>query len=271
MGANIFEPSGCQWDADSVGAATVTGLMAGGVVAMATGAVAALWAPGIVGCLASPPCRGCALLRPGAPSRGAVAWAVAVGVAAGVLVVRLGARPGHAAVVVATLGALGVSAAVDWHSLRLPDAISAPVWLVGWVAMVVVSLTASEPGALRGLVAGGAAAGVALGAGWLVGMGLGDVKVGATLGGVVGWLAGDALRGAGTGLWLVVAACTLAVIASGTGALVRPVRARWRPDMGKEAAPHGHAQAALGVPFPFGPYLVAGGAVVAALVGTPGA
>jgi len=255
--------------AGTVVVVTSTTLVAAAMVALATAAVAALWVPGIVDGFVSPPCRWRSHLRPAAPPRGAVGGAVVVGLVAAVVVVRLGARPGHVAVVVATLGALGVSAAVDWRCYRLPDAISAPVWFLGWVAMVVVSFVAGEPGELRGLVAGGMVAGGALGGGWLVGMGLGDVKVGAVLGGVVGWVAGDAPRGAGAGLWLVVVACTLAVVASGAGAVVRPTRAGRRRRAGAARSSRGRALATPGTPFPFGPYLVVAGVVVATAVGVP--
>jgi leader peptidase (prepilin peptidase) / N-methyltransferase len=137
---------------------------------------------------------------------------------AGTLVGLRAGRMADAVVVALVLTSLATAAVVDLRCRRLPDAISAPVWAVAWLVMLVDAHVLASGGAsggvdrLRPALVGALVAGAALGVGWLVGMGFGDVKVGALLGLVAGWGGADVDQAANRALVLVLVAVTLGVV-----------------------------------------------------------
>jgi leader peptidase (prepilin peptidase) / N-methyltransferase len=143
-----------------------------------------------------------------------MATIVAVGIAAGVAGQRA-ADAIDAAVVSIVLVAAAVAAVVDLRCRRLPDALTAPTWLTVWVLMVVDGVgNGTAPDRLGPALVGGATAGAVLGVGWIVGMGLGDVKLGALLGLVAGWCSPAPAAAASRALLLVLCAVASGVVAA---------------------------------------------------------
>nr|WP_239523914.1 prepilin peptidase [Geodermatophilus normandii] len=155
-----------------------------------------------------------------------------------------GVRPATAAYAWAA-GAAVVLAQVDLAVHRLPDRVTYPAAAVGAAALLAdAALLATWPPLLRALLAAAVAGGIALLAALAgpSGLGLGDVKLLALLGLLLGWAGwGVLLAGVFLGL-LAGAAVSLVLVASR--------RAGWR------------------TPVPFGPPLLVG-AVLALLVEGP--
>ncbi len=183
-----------------------------------------------------------AVARPGAARALASAAALAVLLCGAVLLT--GARPALLAYAW-TAGAAVVLAQVDLAVHRLPDRVTYPAAAVVAAALLAdAALLGTWPDLLRALLAAAAAGGVSL-LGALAGpsgLGLGDVKLLALLGLVLGWAGwGVLLAGVFLGL-LAGAAVSLLLVATG--------RAGWRTAL------------------PFGPPLLLG-AVLALLVEAP--
>lgn len=140
----------------------------------------------------------------------------------GVVAWRVADSPWWTALVVPILGVAWLAVLVDCRCHRLPDVLLAPtIPLVG--AMLSIGAVAiGEPWRARtALLAAGAAGGVLV-IGWLIGMGLGDVKWGAVLALPTGWAAsgvGPALHG---GLAIVGLASVVAVVWRAVGTRGRP-------------------------------------------------
>lgn len=133
------------------------------------------------------------LLRPrpsvGLDRRGAGIVAATIGLFA-LTGWRFGGAPWGVVVVVLVLFTGLVALAVaDIEVQRLPDVITAPLYLFTLGGIVVVSLALREPERIRFALLGGLVWVVCLGIGWLIGMGFGDVKAGGVMGLAVGWLA----------------------------------------------------------------------------------
>jgi leader peptidase (prepilin peptidase)/N-methyltransferase len=152
-----------------------------------------------------------------------------------------GARPALAALGWAA-GAAVVLGAVDLAVHRIPDRVTYPAAAVCTAALVVdAAATGGWDALVRALLAAVASGGVAA-LGWLVvpgGLGLGDVKLLALLGLVLGWLGWGVLL-AGVFLGLLVGSL-VAVVLMATG------RAGWRTAL------------------PFGPPLLAGAVLAVTL------
>jgi leader peptidase (prepilin peptidase)/N-methyltransferase len=150
---------------------------------------------------------------------------------------------GVAAMVAGFLAVMLAAALIDAHHRVIPNRLTFPAFAAGAAAVLALGLTGqavSMPGAAIGAATfGGGLLLVALIAPG--GMGMGDVKLAALIGLVLGAL----------GLRYVAAASMLAVLAGGVGALVALSLGRGRRST-----------------IPFGPYL-AGGAAAAALGGAP--
>jgi len=144
------------------------------------------------------------------------------------------------------LGAL-VASIIDIRSHRLPDAIVAPMWALACGAMVAATAMGVDPFRLRGAVVGGLVAVVALGMGWLLGMGFGDVKFGGVLGMVLGWSAG----GLPAAAWAALGMMAMASVASVVWVAVQVA-------MGRRGARE---------PYAYGPWLAGAAAMVLALDG----
>ena len=142
-------------------------------------------------------------------------------------------------------GAAVVLGAVDLAVHRIPDRVTYPAAVVCTAALVVdAAVTGSWDALIRGLLAAVASGGVAA-LGWLVlpaGLGLGDVKLLALLGLVLGWLGWGVLL-AGVFLGLLVGSLVALV-------LMLAGRAGWRTAL------------------PFGPPLLTGAVLAFALQGT---
>lgn len=144
------------------------------------------------------------------------------------------------------VGAL-VASVIDVRSHRLPDAIVAPMWGLACVAMVAATAMGVDPFRMRGAVVGGLVAVVALGMGWLLGMGFGDVKFGGVLAMVLGWSAG----GLSAAAWAALGMMAMASVASVTWVAVQVAMGRRG---GRE-------------PYAFGPWLAGAAAVVLVMGG----
>lgn len=136
-------------------------------------------------------------------------------------VLLTGARPALVALWWAA-GAGIVLAAVDLATHRLPDRVTYPALVVCATALTVdAAVTGGWEPLVRATVAAGAAGAVAA-LGWLAipgGLGLGDVKLLALLGLVLGWVGwGALLAGVFLGL-LVGSAVAVALLASGRAGL----------------------------------------------------
>jgi leader peptidase (prepilin peptidase)/N-methyltransferase len=153
-------------------------------------------------------------------------------------------RPvGVAAVVALFLGAMLAAALIDARHRIIPNRLTYPALVLAAVAIVALSL-AGQPLSITGAVVGF----LCFGGGLLLvaivspgGMGMGDVKLGALIGLVLG----------AVGLRYVAVAAGMAVLLGGVAALVALAAGRGRKGT-----------------IPFGPFL-ASGAAVAALAGAP--
>lgn len=172
------------------------------------------------------------------------------------------------------LGGGVLSAMVDVRCHRLPDAITAPLWAVAWPVMVVVALAGGDATRIRSSLVAGVVAAVVLGIGWLAGMGLGDVKLGALLALVAGWMAPDPVAAAGAALALVLLA-TCAAVAGATGRWLGHVLARWLDGRldgwrgGRLVVLRRWTVAQPDRWFAFGPHLVVAAMAVVAVAGPP--
>ena len=139
-------------------------------------------------------------------------WALVAVVGAAAVALRFGHHAPSLVVVGVVTGAGVLAAAVDLRCHRLPDALTAPTWLLVWPVIVGSSVFGGDPGRIRLALAGGLVAVAALGFGWVLGMGLGDVKFGAVMAVVVGWLT--------TGFHhAITSVLAMVVVASGASAL----------------------------------------------------
>ena len=228
-------------NAPLIGAALVLGLVLGPWLARASVRLA-----GTDGAPTSSPARPAAVRT--APVRATSARTALITALSGALLAGaaavVGARPALLAFGWAA-GAAVVLGAVDLAVHRLPDRVTYPAAVVCAAALTVdAAALGSWPALVRALLAAAAAGGVAA-VGWLVlptGLGLGDVKLLALLGLVLGWLGWDALL-AGVFLGLLVGSL-IAVVLMATG------RAGWRTAL------------------PFGPPLLTGAALAVALQAT---
>lgn len=183
----------------------------------------------------------------GHPLRSVVAGSV---VAA--MTVRWSADPA-AGLVVAVASAFAVLAAmVDWRCQRLPDVVVVRLALSSWGGAMAYAVVTGAPWRIVGMVVGAAGAGLVLGAAWLVGMGLGDVKLGMVLAGVVGWIAPSAADALSSSLVSVGLAALIGTTWWVGSALQRSMRnmavLRW---------------------YAFGPFLVASFLVMSFALGAP--
>jgi prepilin signal peptidase PulO-like enzyme (type II secretory pathway) len=185
-------------------------------------------------------------------------------IAAGVVALRFGSAPRDGLVVLAVLGCAVLSALVDLRCHRLPDAITAPLWAAAWPVMVAVAVVDGNAIRIRFALVAGVVALLVLGVGWLMGMGLGDVKLGALLALVSGWLASEASEALMAALAVVFVAAVGAVLHS-----VLRCAGCWfgRLRSGSHRARPSTAAAAEHRWFAFGPHLVAGATVVIMALG----
>ena len=178
------------------------------------------------------------------PRRSLIAtWVVVV-----LIVVRWGAEPVAAVLTLVAAGAAMLASLVDLRCHRLPDLIVGPLGAGGLCVAGAWSVLAGDGRWLASALVAGATAGLVLGMGWLVGMGLGDVKFGAALGVLVGWAVGSPV---GAVLAALAGVGLAALAGSGWwvwGAVVRGGAPRW---------------------FPFGPFLAASALVIGLLMGPP--
>lgn len=172
-----------------------------------------------------------------------------IGAAAGtgVAALRFSHRPAVFAVVCATGVVAVVASAVDIRCHRLPDLLTAPLWAAMWPTLVVLAVTADEHQRIAAGLVGAGVTGLALGAGWLAGMGLGDVKFGAVLALLVGWCSGTPGAATAGALVVIGAAAVLSVLW---------VALRWCG----WGTP-------VGDPYAFGPWLAGSAAVVVVATG----
>lgn len=188
------------------------------MVAFATGIVAltvvcSVWFPPAADRLAArgrlPPPPTMGSLRSGIVTH---RWRVAVSVGVSTLLAsRLRWWPPLVVLCFVVFGAGWLVAMVDLRVRRLPDAVAAPTWIVTCVIVVAGAWWLDEPWRVRGALAAAGAAGFTLGVGWLIGMGMGDLKWGALLAVPVGWAAPGASSSIHAGLALVGLASALAV------------------------------------------------------------
>ncbi|MGY1607150.1 MULTISPECIES: prepilin peptidase [unclassified Geodermatophilus] len=180
-----------------------------------------------------------------APARTAASAGVLGGLLCGAVLLT-GARPAGLAYAWAA-GAAVVLAQVDLTVHRLPDRVTYPATAVGAVALLADAvLMGTWPALLRALLAAALAGGIALAAALAgpSGLGLGDVKLLALLGLLLGW-AGWGVLLAGVFLGLLAGA-TVSLV------LVATRRAGWR------------------TPVPFGPPLLLGAALALLVEGPLG-
>lgn len=191
-----------------------------------------------------PPVRRWVALVRDAPRRSVVAAVVVV-----VLVVtRWGTEPVAAGVALIAVGAAWLASLVDLRCHRLPDLIVLPMGLGLVLAAGAWSVLAGDGWWLGSALAAGVTAAVVLGVGWLVGMGLGDVKFGAALGVLTGWAVGTPVGAVLVALGGVGLASFGAAVWWLWSALVHRHAPRW---------------------FPFGPFLAASALVIGLLTGPP--
>lgn len=188
--------------------------------------------------------------------------AVVTGLLYALVTLRLGWSAALVPVLVLVAGLVAVSA-VDLVCWRIPARFVYLTGLGALAGMVVAALVADETGSLGGAAVGAGAYLMVLGGMHLLApsqMGFGDVRLGALIGMVVGWLGWDATYPIGAALSWTLFALTLASLVGGVaGAVVLVVRRRkraWSGRMWREA-------------YPFGPWLCIG-AVAAILAAGPG-
>ena len=220
------------------------------VLALPASALAVGVASGVADALAQrqsvqlPPLRRWVSLALGAPRRSQlVANLVVV-----VIVARWGAEPIAAVVALVVAGAAALASLVDVRCHRLPDVIVAPLGIGLLLTALTWSASSGQGSWLASALAAGTAAGAVLGTGWLVGMGLGDVKFGAALGLLSGWAVGSPAAAVLAALGGVGLASLGAAGWWAWGTVVRGDAPRW---------------------FPFGPFLAASALVVGLLTGPP--
>jgi len=178
----------------------------------------------------------------------------------GLVMVRFGPAPLDGGVLLVVVGVAVLSAMVDLRCHRLPDAITAPLWALAWPAMVALAVMQGDALRVRFALMSAVTALLVLGVGWLLGMGLGDVKLGALLALAAGWSTAHADGAVRAGLALVLIAACGAVV----HAAVRSV-GQWR---GRQALAWPGAVAWRDRHwFAFGPYLVAAATVVIVIGG----
>lgn len=155
---------------------------------------------------------------------------------------------GVVVVVLLVFTGLVTLAVADIEVQRLPDVITAPLYLLTLGGIVVVSLALREPERIRFALLGGLVWVVCLGIGWLIGMGFGDVKAGGIMGLAVGWLAPTNAEV----LTLVLYALLAGMAAASAFGVVDLMRRRLAPStQGRERRW-----------FALGPFLVVGAVVV---------
>lgn len=164
------------------------------------------------------------------------------------LVMRWGTEPVAAGVALLAAGAAALASLVDLRCHRLPDLIVVPMGMGLVLAAGAWSVRAGDGWWLGSALAAGGTAAVVLGVGWLVGMGLGDVKFGAALGVLAGWAVGTP-----------VGAVLVALGGVGLASLGAAAWWVW------SALVHRHAPRW----FPFGPFLAASALVIGLLTGPP--
>jgi leader peptidase (prepilin peptidase) / N-methyltransferase len=227
----------------SGGATALTAVLCG-----TAGLLAMVWFPAAASALATrsvvprlPPAAS-ALAAIGRHPARSLAWALLPAT----VMIRFGPQPVDGAVVLGVMGCAVLSAMVDVRCHRLPDAITAPLWAVAWPVMAAVAVIGGNPTRIRLALVAALVAVVVLGVGWLVGMGLGDVKLGAVLALVAGWLAADPAAAVGAALAMVALASVAAVVHAMAGMAAGRLRRQW---------------------FAFGPHLVAAATVVVMVAG----
>lgn len=187
-----------------------TGSWVAGLFALSVGGTSPWWLPTAVDGLVYR--RMPTWQRPVMPVGAAIGGVIGVAAGTGVVALRFSHRPAVAAVVWGVFAVAFVASVVDFQCHRLPDMLTAPLWATMWPTLVVLAVTAGEHQRIAaGLVAAGVSA-AALGAGWLVGMGLGDVKFGAVLALVVGWCSGTPGAAIAGALVVVGGAAVLSVL-----------------------------------------------------------
>jgi prepilin signal peptidase PulO-like enzyme (type II secretory pathway) len=231
--------------------------------AMAAAMVATAWFPPTADALSQ-------RARPPAVPTVTMVWAqvcrhpwvsLAVAMVPAAVLFRFGRSPVDGAVVVTVLGCGVLAAMVDVRCHRLPDAITAPLWAVAWPVMVAIAVVGGDTVRIRFALVAGLVCLVLLGAGWLAGMGLGDVKLGAMLALVVGWCAPDTVAAIGAALAMVLVA-TGAAVTEAAGRSVWRWLGQWQSHHRLEPGESVRRW------FAFGPHLVAAATVVV-VVGGP--
>jgi len=221
------------------------------VTAALTAAIAVPLAGGVAAALAR---RGAVALPPLGQWRACLtAQPRSAGLAAlvgGLLAMRWSTAPLAAAAMLAAVGVAVLAAMVDVRCHRLPNVLVGPLALVLVVVVATSAVVRAEPQRLGAALLAGAGSGILLGVGWIVGMGLGDVKFGAALGVLVGWPVGSWSGAMLAALGVVGGAATAASVWWGWSTLRRRSTPRW---------------------FPFGPFLAAAAVLVLFATGPPGA
>ncbi len=168
--------------------------------------------------------------------------------AAAAMALRWAAAPLAAVAMLTAVGVAALAAMVDVRCHRLPDVLVGPLAL-GLVAVVGMSAAVrSEPQRLGSALLAGVVAGLLLGVGWLVGMGLGDVKFGAALGVLVGWPVGSSEGAVLAALAVIGGAASAASLWWAARRLLGGGADRW---------------------FPFGPFLAGAAILLVFAIGPP--
>lgn len=238
------------------------------VSAAASGMVAMVWFPGAAGALARrsalPALPGAASIVQSVRQR---PWSSVVAACCPVVcLVRFGSAPVDAAVVMVVVGGGILSAMVDVRCHRLPDAITAPLWATVWPVMVVAAVAAGDTVRIRSALVAAMVTMAVLGVGWIAGMGLGDVKMGALLALTAGWLCTDPAQALTVAFSFVLLAAGAAVAGS---VVTWMARRPWMASGPRRWAGRDH-RASPGTGngwFAFGPHLVAAATVVMVALG----